>query len=106
MKILLDESVPKRLGKEIVGHQVSTVVNKGWSGKKNGELLRLAEKEFEIFLTVDQNLQYQQNVHGYNIAIVVLSASSNSFEVLKPHIPKLLKFINVGFKVGKVYTIK
>ena len=61
MKILLDESLPKSLTKEFKGHFVSTVVGHGWSGKKNGELLRLAQKEFDVFLTADQNLQYQQN---------------------------------------------
>ena len=61
MKILLDESLPIRLAREFHGHKVSTVVGEGWSGKKNGELLKLAEANFDVFITSDQNLQYQVN---------------------------------------------
>ncbi len=56
MKILLDESLPKRLKDDFKGHQVKTVPEMGWQGKKNGELLRLLEKQFEVFMTADQNL--------------------------------------------------
>jgi hypothetical protein len=63
MRILLDECVPRRLARELAGHDVRTVPEMGWSGKRNGELLQLmAGQGFEVFLTVDQNLRYQQNL--------------------------------------------
>jgi predicted nuclease of predicted toxin-antitoxin system len=60
MRILLDESLPRRLRSAFAGHEVATVVEAGWSGIENGELLRLAAARFDIFVTADQNLQYQQ----------------------------------------------
>ena len=93
MKILLDESLPKPLVKEFTAHDVSTVVGKGWSGKKNGELLRLAEKEFDIFVTGDQNLQYQQKLQNYKIAVIVLVVQANRLDHLKPLVPKALRSI-------------
>ena len=105
MKILLDESLPKPLAKELKGHLVSTVVVEGWSGKKNGELLRLAQKEFDVFLTADKNLQYQQNLKGYNIAIIVLISDTNRFENLKLLIPKVCQMIPYC-KVGEIVEVK
>ncbi len=105
MKILLDESLPKPLAKELKGHFISTVVAKGWSGKKNGELLRLAQKEFDVFLTADKNLQYQKNLSGYDIAIIVLIADANRFENLKPLIPKVCRMIPYC-KMGQIVQVK
>ncbi len=104
MKILFDESLPKPLAKDLKGHYVSTVVAKGWSGKKNGELLRLAQKEFDIFVTADQNLQYQQNLKGYDIAIIVLVADANRLENLRPLIPKVYQIIS-NLKAGQVEQV-
>jgi predicted nuclease of predicted toxin-antitoxin system len=64
MRILLDESLPRRLEQELSGHEVQTVQSRGWAGLKNGELLRLASAEFQALLTGDQNLEYQQNMAG------------------------------------------
>ena len=61
MRILLDECVPRKLTRELPGHECRTVTEMGWAGIKNGRLLRLAENQFDVFLTADQNLQYQQN---------------------------------------------
>ena len=94
MKVLLDESLPKRLKFLFAGHQVLTVPEQGWAGMKNGELLKLAESEFDVFVTVDQNLQFQQNLAGYEIGIVVLKAISNRFDDLQPLIPSVLKQID------------
>ena len=104
MKILLDESLPKPLVKEFSGYDVSTVVNEGWSGKKNGELLRLAQKEFDVFLTADQNLQYQQNIQGYKIAVIVLVVKANRLEYLKPLMPQVLRTI-LDIKTGEIARI-
>ena len=60
MRILLDESLPRRLLGELTGHSVSTVTDEGWSGLENGDLLRAAVGQFDAFLTADQNLEYQQ----------------------------------------------
>lgn len=65
MKILLDECVDRRLAKDIVGHEVKTVPQMGWATIKNGELLTLAEREFDVFVTVDRNLSFQQNLPRY-----------------------------------------
>jgi len=70
MKVLLDECVPRKLKREIANHEVVTVTEQGWSGNKNGELLNLAATEFDIFLTVDQNLSFQQNLRNFNIGII------------------------------------
>ena len=104
MRILLDESLPKPLAREFVGYPISTVVGNGWSGKKNGELLRLAQEDFDIFITADQNLQYQQNLRGYKIAVVVLASKTNRLANLKPLVPKLLKLIH-HLKIGEVTRI-
>lgn len=65
MRVLLDECVPRALGKELVGHDVRTVTEAGWEGMKNGELLQLAAGLFDVLLTVDRNLEYQQNFAAF-----------------------------------------
>lgn len=77
MRILLDECIDRRLTKDIVGHEVKTVPQMGWATIKNGELLALAEDEFDVFLTVDRNLSFQQNLPKFNLAVIVLCAPSN-----------------------------
>ena len=90
MKILLDESLPVRLAHELHGHKVATVMQEGWTGTKNGALLKLAEGKFDVFITADQNLQYQVNMLRAKISIVVLSAKTNRLVDLKPLVPKIL----------------
>ena len=77
MRLLLDESVPSRLRRALPHHDVKTVVEMGWGGVKNGNLLTLAAADFDAFVTVDKNLPYQQNLSSLPIAIVVLDAYSN-----------------------------
>ena len=84
MKVLLDECVPRKLRRELTEHAVITVTERGWSGIKNGKLLALAEAEFEVFLTVDQNLKYQQNLKAFNIGIILLVARNNRLKTLLP----------------------
>ena len=83
MRILLDESLPRRLRGVFTGHDVVTVVEAGWSGAKNGELLQLASMHFDLFVTADQNLQYQQNLDVLPIAVAVLVAGDTRFESLR-----------------------
>lgn len=90
MRILLDECVPKRLTRELVGHQVRTSPAMGWAGKRNGELLRLAEGHFDLFITVDRNLSFQQDVSKLRLAVVVLVAASNRYADLQPLCADLL----------------
>lgn len=90
MKLLLDECVDRRLARELPGHFVRTVPQMGWATIKNGRLLRLAEKEFDVFITVDRNLSFQQNLPSFDIAVVVLRARSNRLAELQPLAPRLL----------------
>ena len=90
MKILLDECIDRRLAKELPGHTVETVPKMGWAGVKNGQLLALAEADFDVFITVDRNLSFQQHLPKFKIAVVVLSASSNRLADLRPLAPKML----------------
>ena len=90
MRILLDESLPHRLSRALAGHRVSTVVEAGWSGAKNGRLLALAATRFDVFVTADQNLQYQQNLAALPLAVVVLVAHDNRLVTLLPLVPDLL----------------
>ncbi len=89
MRVLLDECVPRRLRRELPGHEVLTVTGHGWSGIKNGELLALAGAEFDVFLTVDQNLKYQQNLSTFRIAIILLVARNNRLQTLLPLMPEV-----------------
>lgn len=90
MRILLDECVPRPLKKELASHDVHTVPEMGWSGKKNGELLALMVPQgFEVFVTVDQNLSCQQNLRAANVAVIVLIALSNRLADLLPLMPSV-----------------
>ena len=75
------------------GHDVETVGNLGWKGKKNGALLKLAEVRFDALVTVDQNLSYQQNLRGFDIAVISLIAATNEIEVLRPLLPRLRQML-------------
>ena len=90
MKLLLDESLPRRLKDALSEHEAVTVPERGWSGKSNGELLELAGREFDVFVTVDQGLAYQQNLTNQNIGVVVLAAHTNHLDDLLPLVPSLL----------------
>lgn len=87
MKVLLDECLPKKLKREVVADEVKTVPEVGWASKKNGELLRLAQLDFDVLLTNDQNLEHQQNLKKFDLAFVVLVALTNDIEDLKPLMP-------------------
>ena len=90
MKLLLDECIDRRLAKDLGEHDVRTVPQMGWAGIKNGALLTLAEAEFDVFITVDRNLSFQQNLPKFNIAVLVLHATSNRLADLKPLAPNIL----------------
>jgi hypothetical protein len=90
VRVLLDECVDWRLARDIVGHDVKTARQMGWTAIKNGELLALASKQFDVFVTVNRNLAAQQNVSDLSIAVMVLRAGSNRLANLRPLVPALL----------------
>ena len=91
MRLLLDECVPKRLNGYLTGHDVRHVVEMGWSSKRNGELLKLmAAERFEALLTVDQNIEFQQNVRDSGIGVLVVRARTNRLTDLRPLVPQIL----------------
>jgi predicted nuclease of predicted toxin-antitoxin system len=94
MRILLDEDLPRRLGEMLAGHDVSTVQRNGWSGIKNGKLLSLAADHFDAFLTMDGNLEHQQNLATLPVAVLVVEAVSNRIEHLVPLVPAILRTLN------------
>ena len=90
MKILLDENLPRKLAGHLPGHQCRSVAESGWSGKKNGELLALADPIFDVLLTLDKNLPYQQSLESGRIAVLIIRARSNRIQDLLPVIPECL----------------
>jgi len=91
MKLLLDENLPHQLRLELPGHDVATTSFMQWSGIENGKLLRLAATSgFEVLVTNDRGLEYQQNLDQLPLSVVVLLAEANTIEAIRPLIPKLL----------------
>jgi predicted nuclease of predicted toxin-antitoxin system len=93
VKILLDECIDRRLAKDIEGHEVVTVPQAGWAGIQNGELLRRAQEQFDVFVTVDRNLSFQQHLSQFSIAVIVLQASTNRLKDLRPLVPQLQRIV-------------
>lgn len=91
MKVLLDECLPRRLKRELREYDVATVPEMGWAGIKNGALLRLIQTAgIEVFVTIDGNLTYQQNLKDTRLTIIVLKAPDNTIETLRPLVPRIL----------------
>ena len=107
MKILLDESLPRKLKYDFgIVHEVWTVRDKNWLGQKNGLLLKLMlEDNFELFVTIDRNLPYQQNLQRLPLTIFVLCASDNRRETLSKLIPKLFERLS-KVNLGNIIEIK
>ncbi len=93
MRLLLDECIDRRLACELIGYEVKTVPQMGWVGVKNGQLLSLAVRKFDVFITVDRNLSFQQNLPQFDIAVIVLQSSSNRLADLKPLTPQILEVL-------------
>jgi predicted nuclease of predicted toxin-antitoxin system len=87
MKIIIDECVPHIVKKRLPHRQIKTVQDEGWAGIKNGELLRLAEAEFDVFITSDKNLRYQQNLKNRKIALLLLP--SNQVPIIENLLPQI-----------------
>jgi predicted nuclease of predicted toxin-antitoxin system len=105
MRLLLDECVPRRLSRDFVGHSVSTIEQAGLKGLKNGSLLLTASERFDVLITVDKNIEYQQNKDELPMPILVLSAFTNRYESVSALVPAALqKLLNI--ERNEIVTIK
>jgi hypothetical protein len=105
MRVLLDECVPRRLGRHLPGHECKTVPEMGWGGIKNGRLLALAQDRFDVLLTVDQKLQLQQNLARFRIAVLVVCTPSNDISDLLLFVPAILAALPAA-KPGQAVTVR
>jgi len=96
VRILFDECVPRRLKRFLPNHIVTTVPEAGWSGIKNGELLKLATGKFDVFLTVDRNLSFQQNLTGLPLPIIVIHSASNKLADLEKFVQGLAELLTTS----------
>jgi hypothetical protein len=92
MKILFDHGTPVPLRRSFASHEISTAYEMGWAKLSNGDLLAVAEKSFDVFITTDQNLRYQQNLDGRRLAILVLPTTS--WPEIQKHTDKIANAIN------------
>ena len=104
MKVLIDENLPRKLADHLKGHECRTVAECGWAGKKNGELLSLTEAEFDVLLTLDKNIPYQQDLKSGRIAVLIIRALSNRIQDLLPVIPDCLAALQ-SIEPGQVVRI-
>jgi len=93
VRVFLDECIDWRLSRDIVGHDVKTAHQMGWTTIKNGELLALAARSFDVFVTVDRNLSFQNSIADLDIGVIVLRTTSNRLNDLRPLIPELLSLL-------------
>jgi hypothetical protein len=104
VKVLLDECIDWRLSREIPGHDVNTARQMGWATIENGALLALAARHFDVFVTVDRNLSFQQNLASFPIAVIILQAKTNRLAELRPLLPGLLEALKSA-KPGEALMI-
>src|SRR5437870_3485210 len=104
MRLLLDECMPRRLRRDFVGHDVSTVEDVGFKGLKNGRLLQAASSQFDVLVTVDRKLVRQHNVADFNISVIVVVAISNRYANLAPLVPQIVKALTT-VKPGEVVEV-
>jgi Domain of unknown function (DUF5615) len=96
VRVLLDECVDARLAGHIVGFEVFTVHDRGWTGITNGKLLALAQAEFDAFVTVDRNLAFQQNIPKFALAVLLVHAVSNRLADLLPLVPEIQRVLAIA----------
>jgi hypothetical protein len=104
MRLLLDECVPKRLKRELPGHEAKTVQDMGWAGVQNGALLQLANGQFDAFLRVDQGIEYQQNLSCLRISIILMVAPSNDVDDLRPLLHGVEQAL-AGLRPGEIIRV-
>jgi hypothetical protein len=104
MRILLDHCLDWRHERDLPGHEVKSAAEMGWGALKNGNLLAEAEGRFDVLLTVDQNLRYQQKMTGRQLAVVVLVAPNNARRTLSPLFPRIETLL-AALEPGTVYEV-
>jgi hypothetical protein len=104
MKLLLDECVVRDLKRDLAGHETSTVVEAGFGGLENGQLLRAAAGKYEVLITVDRNLPFQQNIDSLQIAVIILTSKGITYADLKPLVPKILNQLRT-IRPGQIYRV-
>ena len=102
--LLLDENMPRLFGRWLVGHTFETVQQAGWAGVKNGALLRLAEARFDVFVTLDRSIPFQQAVANLNIAVLVLRVRSSRLDHLEPLVIDTIAALSRA-RAGTVTTV-
>ena len=104
-KILLDECIPRPLAQYLPAHDVRTTPQMGWASISNGELIELAEADFDVFITVDKGILYQQNLHSTVLGFILLSVRSNRLEDIVPLVPDILAYL-ISIKAGDIVEIE
>jgi len=106
MRLLIDECLPRKVKFLFAegGHECETVRDAGFGGKENGELLALADQSFEVLITIDKNIRYQQNVTRRNIAILVIRPASTDLDDIRPHVADALAALK-SIKPGQIVEV-
>jgi predicted nuclease of predicted toxin-antitoxin system len=104
MRVLLDEQLPVDLSSELRGHVIDTVVGRGWAGVTNGDLLRRMRGNYDILITMDRGIEFQQRVATLPFGIVIVRAVSNRMQHLRPLVPAILAAIG-AVKPGRVVRV-
>src|SRR5579863_7973102 len=104
MRILLDECVNPRVRDAFLKHEVRTVQEMGWGGIANGKLMALAQQSFNVFVTVDQNLEYQQNLAKLTVGLVAVVVPDNNIRYFRPIFPELLRAVE-SVRAGQVIRV-
>jgi uncharacterized protein DUF5615 len=104
MRVLLDECLPRRLKAELSEHEVRTAQEEGWAGLKNGELLRVATGRFDVLLTVDRSIAFQQNLRGLTIGVLAMRVASNRLVDIRPLMPQVRQAL-LKVRAGQVVRV-
>lgn len=104
MKLLLDECITVDLKKDLAEYEVRTVVQAGYKGLKNGDLLRAASGQYDVLITVDRNLRFQQNIRSLPIAILIIDAGGITYFHLKPLLLKIHNAL-ISIQPGQIITV-
>jgi hypothetical protein len=105
MRLLLDECVTRNLRRDLIDHDVMTVVEAGYGGLKNGALLRAAAGNFDVLITVDRNLPFQQNIGSLEIAVLILITQGITYPDLKPLVPEVLTSLST-IQPGEILRVE
>jgi predicted nuclease of predicted toxin-antitoxin system len=106
MKVLVDENLPERLYRDFIRHQAVTVAFMEWKGKENGDLIQaMSTENIDALITLDKNLQYQQNFQQYSTIVIVIHAQKTEYPFIKPLVSEIESLLDKNPEKG-VYIIK